>query len=224
MATGPTRPPGASQRLWAAVPTGRASWVILGLLATVVGTTTYYLHQKNLARTNLVPSTKVVMAPHLELKFEAVVMRGRDKGTPRWEIRVSEMAVSQNQRVVYFDDHPKGKFLNLKDWSDKPAAGRPNRTVWWHANRAEFDNDFQELKIFGNAYFETDEKDVLKTEQVTYRQRQDLVLVNTPFRMNSHDQKLKMQGDRATADTKLEILEMAGSVQVDSRVNEGDKL
>ncbi len=205
-------------------PSRAASLAILGLLVAVVAGTTYYLRQKNLTRTNLVPSTKVEMEPHMELQFEKVVMRGRDKGTSRWEIRVPVMSVSQNQRVVYFEDHPTGTFLNLKDWSDKPEAQKKNRTVDWHADRAEYDNDFQELTIRGKAVFETDEKDILESEQVIYKQRANLVVVPTPFQMDSHDKKLAMQGDQATADTKLEVLEMAGHVQIDSQMGESEKL
>ncbi|MBM3270956.1 MAG: hypothetical protein FJZ01_25265 [Candidatus Sericytochromatia bacterium] len=211
-------------RVKVARPSRAASAAIVILLVAVVGGTTYYLRQKNLTRTNLVPSTKVEMEPHMELKFEDIVMRGKEKGTSRWEIRVPVMSVSQNQRVVYFEDHPKGKFLNLKDWSDKPEAQKKNRTVDWHADRAEYDNDFQELSIKGNAYFETDEKDILETEHVVYKQRANLVVVPTPFEMVTHDKKLRMRADQATADTKLEVLEMSGRVQIDSKVGESEKL
>ena len=213
------------QRLWATRPRGRASWAILVLGVAVVAGTTTYLRQKNLSRTNLVPNTKVAMEPHLELKFDEVVMRGRDKGTPRWEIRVPEMTVSQNQRVVYFNDHPKGQFLNLKDWDEnKPADKKKNRSVDWVADSAQYDNDFQELSIKGKAVFTTDEQDVLKTELLVYRQRENLMILPTAFKLDSHDQKLSMKADQATADTKLEVLEMAGRVQIDSKVSESDKL
>lgn len=213
------------QRVWATRPRGPASWAILALGVAVVAGTTTYMRQKNISRTNLVPDTKVQMEPHLELKFDEVVMRGRDKGTARWEIRVPEMTVSQNQRVVYFNDHPKGKFLNLKEWDEnKPPEKKRNREVDWVADTAQYDNDFQELSIKGKAVFTTDEKDVLKTEQVVYRQRENIVLVPTPFKLETHDRKMQIQADQATADTKLEVLEMAGRVQIDSRLSESDKL
>jgi hypothetical protein len=223
---GPVGPAGPTflARLWETRPRGRASWLILGLLVVVVSGTTYYLRQKQLTKTSLMPSTKVEMEPQMELKFDEVVMRGRDKGTARWEIRVPEMNVSENQRVVYFKDHPKGKFLNLKDWSDKPDKEKRNRSVDWVADSAQYDNDFQELSIKGNGVFTTDEKDVMKTDNVTYRQRDNLVMVNSPFKFDSHDHKLQMKGDVATADTKLEILEMGGKVVVDSKLSESDKL
>jgi hypothetical protein len=131
---------------------------------------------------------------------------------------------------VYFNDHPVGRFLNLKNWNDgAPAPGATptparNRTVDWLANAAQYDNDFQELTIAGKARFTTDDKDTLESDSVTYKTNAHQVVITSPLKLQGHDGRLAITADRATADTQLEVFELGGKVTIDSRLGDGDRL
>ncbi|MBI6545230.1 MAG: hypothetical protein HY692_00460 [Cyanobacteria bacterium NC_groundwater_1444_Ag_S-0.65um_54_12] len=201
-----------------------STWLISALLLTVVIGGTWYLRRRDLPRNPILPDIAVKMDPYLELQFGDVVVRGRDKGTARWEIKATEMTVSQNQRIVYFKNKPEGKFLNLKDWNDKPPEQLRNRTVEWQADSAQYDNEFAELRIAGHARFKTDEQDLMTTDQVVYRKRDHLVIIPTPVKLVSQGKKLVLKADQATADTQLEVLELSGHAQIDSAITSEGKL
>ncbi|MBU6428974.1 MAG: LPS export ABC transporter periplasmic protein LptC [Cyanobacteria bacterium REEB65] len=199
----------------------QAAWIV-GILILVVAGSTLILRRKEIPKSSMLPSVALQMNPSLELKFTDVVMQGRESGIPHWTISAPTVEVGQSQRLVEFEGHPHGEFLNIKDWTDKPAAEQHNRTVTWSAEHAEFDNDYDQLTITGDDDFVTDEDDHMTTQSVTYRTRDHLVNVTQPVEVHSHDGKLAMRADQATADTQLEVLDLAGHVRIDSKVASSD--
>ncbi|MBM3259173.1 MAG: hypothetical protein FJY99_05460 [Candidatus Sericytochromatia bacterium] len=202
-------------------------------MAVVVVPCVIWLRRPEIPRNTLLKPVEAAMRPEIELQFEQVEVRGRDKGLARWDIQVPEMTAGQNQRVIQFVGKPKGRFVNLKDWKADPAATLPPaavavgptprpapspevRTLRWAAREAEYDNDYEELTIRGAATFTTDDKDTLTTEEARYKVREHRMNLPRRLRLKSHDGKMLVQADKASADTQLEILELAGRVRIDS--------
>ncbi|MEB3299873.1 MAG: hypothetical protein VKO21_10360 [Candidatus Sericytochromatia bacterium] len=223
---------------------GLAAWSRLpmamrrGLMATVgaaviIGPCIWWLRRPEIPRNALLKPVETVMRPEIELQFEQVEVRGRDKGLARWEITVPEMTAGQNQRVIHFVGKPRGRFVNLKDWkadatatlppgttvvgpTPKPVASPKIRSLRWTAREAEYDNDYEELTIRGDATFTTDDKDTLRTEEARYKVREHRLVLPRRIQLRTRDGKLRVGADRASADTQLEVLELAGQVRIDS--------
>lgn len=214
---------------------GRWRQGVIALLAValIVVPCIWWLRRPEIPRNTLLKPVEARMRPELELQFEGVEVRGRDKGIARWEIQVPEMTAGQNQRVIEFVGKPRGRFVNLKDWKANPEATLPPaivpigptprpaetptvRSVRWTARSAEYDNDYEELTIRGGATFTTDDKDVLTTEEARYKVREHRMNLPRRLLLKTRDGKMKVQADKASADTQLEVLELAGRVRIDS--------
>ena len=219
-------------------------WRVLLIFLLIVLGGLYLLKKQDGKAINPFLPAAVRMQPQIELQFNEVVMQGRQKGTKRWNIWAKQVQISQDQQYVYFENHPKGSFYNLKDWSasasttttavpamvpptiNAPVPGYPAvpspspsyytgkvRTADWTANRAEYDTYAESLKLQGNAVLVTDEKDELKTELLEYRTRQNSVAIPKKMTFLSHD-KSRIAADQASADIKLEKLDLKGKVSV----------
>lgn len=196
----------------------RQSWIVLGLLVVVIAGSVYVLRRKEIPHSTMIPSNELALAPSVDLRFTNVQMQGREKGTLHWTIEAPTVEVSNDQRMVTFEGHPRGKFFNLKDWSSKPKAQQKNRTVDWTADSAIYDSDYKQMTIMGHDRFVTDDGDKVTTKTVIYQENQHLVQIPTPMQLHSHDGKLAILADEATADTQLEVIELAGNVRIDSKV------
>ncbi len=194
--------------------------VVVVLIVVVVGCI-YILRRKEMARTPIIPASVLNLSPTVELKFTGVKMVGDERGVKHWTIEAPVVEVGQNERTVAFEGHPHGKFFDIKDWTDKPASASHNHVVTWKADTAEYDSDFKQMTIAGHDQFVTDDGDHMTTQTVIYHELQHIVNVTTPVKVKSHDGKLVMRADEATADTQLEVFEMQGHVQIDSKVGAG---
>lgn len=89
------------------------------------------------------------------------------------------------------------------------------RTANWVADRATYDTYGEFLRLEDHAKLVTDDKDELKSDQIEYRSRQNMVAITKPLHF-SNKKKLKITSDGATVDIKFEVLDLKGRVAVDS--------
>jgi hypothetical protein len=98
--------------------------------------------------------------------------------------------------MVYFKDKPNGEFYNLKDWSkNSPNAENQNdlqnkvnnqskpderlRTFTWNADLAEYNTDTEDLILKKNVSIITDDKDSIKTDQLSWNNFEQKAKSNT---------------------------------------------
>lgn len=163
----------------------------------------------------------VKLEENIEIQFGEVTMQGRDHGVPRWAIVAPKVSLSRDGRYTTFEPDPKGKFMNLKDWSaqaEASASPQPEaspRSMLWEAKRAQFDGFTEDLVMEGKAVITTDKKDVIKTEKVEYRAREQHVVMPKPVDIKTAD-GMSITGDTLDADAQAERMEIKGHVVLDT--------
>lgn len=201
----------------------KRTWpVYLTLVGVLVGGS-WWLSRQDPVQSPILPAAAVKMEPHVELLFSGVQMQGREKGTVRWSITADQVSSSQNQQFVYFEEKPRGTFYNLKNWDPAPEATSSNRKVDWVAEKAEYDSLSEAMTIKGNAVFTTDEKDVIKTDEVFYSARLKEVRMPKPVELLSHN-GTTIKADQATADIEIEAVDLRGNVELTSPLNSQEGL
>ncbi|HEY9898102.1 MAG TPA: LPS export ABC transporter periplasmic protein LptC [Pantanalinema sp.] len=191
----------------------KKTWPVLAVLVLVLGAGSWYLKQQPHVQSPILPTALTKMEPHIELAFQDVTMQGREKGTVRWRIAAKQVKASQNQQYIYFEQHPRGSFYNVKDWSQKEGEPPKNQTVDWTADKAEYDSLMDEMTMTGSASFVTENQDRLNTDHVRYRAKLHQVLMEKPVELRTHDQ-LVMRSHEATADTQMENVQLFGNVEL----------
>lgn len=96
------------------------------------------------------------------------------------------------------------------------------RSADWVADRAEFDTYAESLRLKGHVIITTDEKDQVKTDTVEYRSREKLVLMPQPLTFRSHEEAT-VAARQATADMRIDTLDLKGRVKVHSRLKQNGK-
>lgn len=162
----------------------------------------------------------VKLEENIEIQFGEVTMQGRQHGVPRWAIVAPKVSLSRDGRYTVFEPDPKGKFMNLKDWNASEDAASPApeaspRSLVWQAKRAEFDGFTEDLVIEGQAVFTTDKQDVIKTERVEYRSREQRVAMPKPVDIKTAD-GATITADSLEADAEAERMELKGHVVLDT--------
>jgi LPS export ABC transporter protein LptC len=200
----------------------KKTWPVLAILVLVLGVGTWYLKQQPQVQSPILPSAITKMEPHIELAFQDVTMQGREKGTVRWRISAKQVKASQNQQYIYFEQHPRGSFYNVKDWRQKEGEPPKNQTVDWTADKAEYDSLMDEMTMTGSASFVTENQDHLTTDQVRYRAKLHQVIMEKPIELKTRDQ-LVMRSQEATADTQMESVQLFGNVELISPLKGEEK-
>lgn len=235
MATEPTPPPRRLKlpklprpsRL-PALPRWLRAWPVYVIAVAVVGGTYYFVTHRQAGQGDTVLPASVKLESNIEVQFGDVVMQGRQKGIQRWTIEAPNVKLSKDGRYTYFEPHPKGTFINLKDWNapDAQPSGQPDqktRSLNWQADKAQFDSYTEDLAIDGHSVVTTDDNDVIKTEHIDYKSRTKAVEMPKPVDITQKN-GTKMKADQLTANSDAEVLELKGHVVLDTKVNDEEKL
>ncbi|MEB3330106.1 MAG: LPS export ABC transporter periplasmic protein LptC [Candidatus Sericytochromatia bacterium] len=203
----------------------RALPVVL-LLVAVVGAAvgvTRARQRAGLAADAVLPVT-IQLASNVEVKFSDVTMQGRQKGVQRWLISAPTVSLSKDSRYTYFEPQPRGRFLNLKDWKARDEAPPDKvRSLDWRADRAQFDSFSDDLEMTGSVVITTDDKDVIKTEKMTYRARTKRVEMPKKVEIKMTD-GTEARADSLEANSDAEVFELKGHVDFKAPTGEEEKL
>ncbi|MEB3188336.1 MAG: hypothetical protein VKP72_12955 [bacterium] len=205
-------------------------------VGAVVGGGMWFLRNQPQVASPVLPGDPPRLEPQIETAFDHVVLQGRDQGTLRWRIEADHVTSSQNQQFITFERNPHGVFFNLRDWKDRPEdeALRPpgatpepvspdrTRQVRWRSQRAEYDSMLEEMTMTGTASFTVPEGDRLVADRVVYRVRRHQMVAEPAMRLWTRDH-MRLQAHRATVDTEIEQVELAGAVDLVAPLESGDR-
>jgi LPS export ABC transporter protein LptC len=222
----PTPPPAmtpAPPRRW---PGWLRAVPLLVLLVAVIGAAVWVTRarkQAGLAADSVLPVT-IQLASNVEVKFGEVTMQGRQKGVQRWLISAPTVSLSKDSRYTYFEPRPKGRFLNLKDWKARDEAPTDKvRSLDWQADRAQFDSFSDDLEMTGHVVITTDDKDVIKTEKMSYKARTKRVQMPGKVDIKMAD-GTEARADALEANSDAEVFELKGHVDFKAPTGEEEKL
>ena len=204
-------------------------------VGAVLGASMWFLRHQPRVVSPVLPADTPPLEPQIETAFDQVVLQGRDQGTLRWRIESDRVTASQNQQFITFERKPHGVFYNLRDWKDQPdetmrppgATPEPvtpdrTRQVRWHSERAEYDSMLEEMTMTGTASFTMPEGDRLVADRVVYRVRRHQMMADAAMRLWTRDH-MRLQAHRATVDTEIEQIELAGAVDLVAPLESGDR-
>ncbi|MEB3223600.1 MAG: LPS export ABC transporter periplasmic protein LptC [Candidatus Sericytochromatia bacterium] len=208
----------------------RPAWLIaVPVLALLVGVivaavwVTRARKEAGLAADSVLPVT-IQLASNVEVKFSDVTMQGRQKGVQRWMIVAPTVSLSKDSRYTYFEPKPKGRFLNLKDWRAREEAPSDKvRSLDWQADRAQFDSFSDDLEMAGHVVITTDDKDVIKTDKMTYKSRTKRVQMPGKVHIKMTD-GTEARADSLEANSDAEVFELKGHVDFKAPTGDEEKL
>ncbi|MEB3196090.1 MAG: LPS export ABC transporter periplasmic protein LptC [Candidatus Sericytochromatia bacterium] len=218
-------PPGPPAKPARARPNWLAPWPIYLLTVLVVAGTIYVTRARQQAGlADPVLPKAISLEQNIEVKFSDVTMQGRQKGVQRWLIEAPTVSLSRDGRYTTFEPKPKGRFLNLKDWKNQDASPSEKvRALDWTADQARFDSFSEDLHMSGHVVLTTDDKDIIKTEELAYRARTKRVEMPKPVTITMTD-GTEARGDALEANADAEVFELKGHVDFRAKAQDEERL
>jgi lipopolysaccharide export system protein LptC len=172
----------------------------------------------------------------IEVRFRNAVVKGRKNGTPYWTVFCKNVESARESSKVFFRDKPYGEFYNIKDWSKEtgnnmipvnPSPSPPQerlRTFNWDSDEAEYDTETEDLTLRKNVKVVTDDKDIIKTDELQWKNSQQKAISNKRTTITGHEGHPIIKADSLEAETKMDVLNLKGNVEIITELTEDQKL
>ncbi|MFN8577011.1 MAG: LPS export ABC transporter periplasmic protein LptC [Candidatus Sericytochromatia bacterium] len=205
-----------------------------------VGGVAYWLW-KNPIYNPVGPQAQTVQSD-IEVRFIDATLRGRKGGIPYWTVHSKLVESERNSPMVYFKNKPNGEFYNLKDWSKNSPSQEENkpglqnqinnpskpddrlRTFTWNADLAEYNTDTEDLHLKDNVNIVTDDKDTIKTNELRWNNYDQKAKSNTRTTITGHKGYPIVKADNIEGDVKMDVLNLKGHVDIETVLDEDQKL
>lgn len=167
---------------------------------------------------------------NIEVRFKNTEVRGRKKGIPYWIAKSKLVESEKNSPIIYFKKNPEGIFFNLRDWEKSDfkdgvvGENEQLRQFNWKGKEAEYNTDTEDFSLKGQVEIITEKKDKIETEEIIWDNYEKTAVSNKKTKITSYKGYPIIISNSIKADTKNDIIDFKGNVELITKLSSDEQL